>query len=308
MPRIALKIDVDTHRGTREGVPRLVDLLQRVDARATFLFSLGPDHTGRAIRRVFRRGFFGKVRRTSVMQHYGVRTLLYGTLLPGPHIGRRDGAVMRDVASRGFEVGVHTYDHTKWQDNVAHANPDWTRRELTRAHAQFVEVFGFRPTVHGAAGWQMNPHVPRLEHELGFRYASDTRGTGPFLPVMRGVVGHVPQLPTTLPTLDELLGRTDLLRSGAVEELLAITARELRDHVFTLHAELEGGHYLSAFEHLLKAWRDYGYELSDLGAQFGALDLSRLPLHEVVSGTVEGRTGKLAVQGLRSGALSIAAS
>ncbi|HEU4627614.1 MAG TPA: polysaccharide deacetylase family protein [Steroidobacteraceae bacterium] len=307
MARIALKIDIDTHRGTREGVPRLADVLQRLDARATFLFSLGPDHTGRAIRRVFRRGFVGKVRRTSVVQHYGVKTLLYGVLLPGPHIGKRNAAIMRDIANRNFEVGVHTYDHSKWQDNVAHADADWTRRELARAHAQFVATFGFPPSVHGAAGWQMNAHVPRLEHELGFRYASDTRGTGPFLPVMRGVAGQVPQLPTTLPTLDELLGRTDLARSSPVEELLGITARTHRDHVFTLHAELEGGHYLSAFEHLLKGWRDYGYELVDLATQFKALDPARLPLHEVISGSVPGRAGKLAMQGLYSGALSSAA-
>ncbi|HVY82749.1 MAG TPA: polysaccharide deacetylase family protein [Steroidobacteraceae bacterium] len=307
MARIALKIDVDTHRGTREGVPRLADLLQRLEARATFLFSLGPDHTGRAIRRVFRRGFVGKVRRTSVVQHYGVKTLLYGVLLPGPHIGKRNVAIMRDVARRNFEVGVHTYDHSKWQDNVAHADREWTRRELAHAHAQFVATFGFPPSVHGAAGWQMNAHVPGLEHELGFRYASDTRGTGPFLPVMRGVVGQVPQLPTTLPTLDELLGRRDLTRGGAVAELLAITARAHRDHVFTLHAELEGGHYLSAFEHLLKGWRDYGYELVDLATQFDALDPTRLPLHEVIAGTVPGRAGKLAVQGLCSGAPSSAA-
>jgi hypothetical protein len=72
---LALKIDVDTYRGTRNGVPRLVELLEKHDAGATFLFSLGPDHTGRAIKRVFRRGFMSKVRRTSVVSHYGVTTL-----------------------------------------------------------------------------------------------------------------------------------------------------------------------------------------------------------------------------------------
>ena len=69
---LGLKIDVDTLRGTREGVPRLLELLQRHGVHATFLFSLGPDHTGRALRRVFRKGFVGKVRRTSVVRHYGM--------------------------------------------------------------------------------------------------------------------------------------------------------------------------------------------------------------------------------------------
>src|SRR6516162_9822308 len=78
---LALKVDVDTLRGTREGVPRLVTLLKKHGAGATFLFSLGPDHTGRAIKRIFRPGFLSKVSRTSVLEHYGLRTLMYGTLL-----------------------------------------------------------------------------------------------------------------------------------------------------------------------------------------------------------------------------------
>ena len=57
MARIALKVDVDTLRGTREGVPRLLSMFERRAIAATFLFSVGPDHTGWALRRVFRRGF-----------------------------------------------------------------------------------------------------------------------------------------------------------------------------------------------------------------------------------------------------------
>src|SRR6188472_4706783 len=105
--KLALKIDVDTFRGTREGVPRLVEILQRHQAGATFLFSLGPDHTGRAIKRALRPGFMQKVGRTSVVEHYGIRTLLYGTLLPGPDIGRRCAQTLRRVRDAGFEVGIH---------------------------------------------------------------------------------------------------------------------------------------------------------------------------------------------------------
>jgi undecaprenyl phosphate-alpha-L-ara4FN deformylase len=297
MPRIALKVDVDTYRGTREGALRLADLLGRLGVQATFLFSLGPDHTGRAIRRAFRRGFLGKVKRTSVLEHYGVKTLMYGVLLPGPQIGTRCAGVMRGIAQRGFEVGVHTWDHVRWQDGVAGASEPWTRRELTRARDRFAEVFGHFPLVHGAAGWQMNPYVPLLQQELGFRFASDTRGTAPFLPQLAQGVGRVPQLPTTLPTFDELIGRPDLNAADPVEHLLALTAVAAgRDQVFTLHAELEGGAYLGAFERLLRAWQGRGFELTDLGTYAAGLDMARLPQGRIVAGTVEGRSGTLAIQ------------
>lgn len=298
MPRIALKIDVDTDRGTAEGVPRLAHLFERLNVRATFLFSLGPDQTGRAVKRAFRRGFVGKVRRTSVLQHYGLKTLLYGTLLPGPHIGRRRGSVMRAVAQAGFEVGVHTYNHVKWQDNVAAADEEWTRRELTLARDQFVEIFGRQPVMHGAAGWQVNHHVPRLERELGFAYASDARGNGPFIPIVSGAEMGVPQMPTTLPTLDELIGRPDLGSADPIDHLFSLTDRQPeRDHVYTLHAELEGNTYLRDFERLLRGWRDRGADLIDMAAYAATLNIPGLPRCEMVAGSVEGRSGLLAYQG-----------
>ena len=296
MSRIALKVDVDTYRGTREGVPRLAGLLERAQASATFLFSLGPDHTGRAVRRAFRRGFVGKVRRTSVVKHYGVKTLLYGTLLPGPHIGRRCRDLMRRIAERGFEVGVHTYDHVRWQDSVASAGESWTRRELTLARDQFGEVFGRLPQVHGAAGWQVNRYLPELEAELGFAYASDARGTCPFTPVSEGRVARVPQLPTTLPTLDELIGRPDLQGQDPIDHLLELTGGADRDHVYTLHAELEGGAYAEAFERLLRTWRSRGMLLTDLASYAATLDFKTLPRYAMEAGSVAGRSGTLAAQ------------
>jgi undecaprenyl phosphate-alpha-L-ara4FN deformylase len=302
MGRIALKIDVDTDRGTLEGVPRLVSLFERLNVRATFLFSLGPDQTGRAVKRAFRRGFMGKVRRTSVLEHYGLKTLLYGTLLPGPHIGRRRGSIMRDVARAGFEVGVHTYNHVKWQDYVAGADESWTRRELTLARDEFAQIFSRQPVVHGAAGWQVNRYVPQLERELGFQYASDGRGMHPFIPVANGVAVDVPQMPTTLPTLDELIGRPDLEGIDPIDHLFSLTDRDGgRDHVYTLHAELEGKTYLQAFERLIRGWRDRGADLIDLAAYAATLNVSELPRCEMVEGTVEGRSGTLASQSVPKG-------
>jgi len=294
--QLALKIDVDTLRGTLVGVPALLRTLKAAGADASFLFSLGPDHTGRAMRRVFRPGFFGKVARTSVLEHYGLKTLLYGTLLPGPDIGRRGAPVMRSVRDAGFEVGIHCFDHTYWQDFVSQRDAAWTRTQMHKAVERFREVFGCEPRVHGAAGWQMNQAALALEEEFGFDYASDVRGASPFVPLIAGRRSRCAQLPTTLPTLDELLGVDGIGVDNVHETLLARTREPSPHHVFTLHAELEGMKLRPVFERLLEGWRAQGYQLVSMRSLFAGLDSAQLPAAAVLNGTVAGRTGLLAVQ------------
>lgn len=296
--RLGLKIDVDTLRGTREGVPRLLDLLRKHGVCATFLFSLGPDHTGRAIRRIFRKGFVGKVRRTSVVRHYGVRTLLYGTVLPGPDIGRRAASVLRRVRGEGHETGIHCWDHVRWQDGVAEADADWTRREMERACDRYAEIFREPPTTHGAAGWQTNVHALRLTQRLGFDYCSDGRGTHPHLPVWRGELIRCPQFPTTLPTLDELIGTGAITADNVAAHLLERTQSPLASgHVYTLHAELEGARLAHVFDQLLTGWQAQGWALGPVRALRDAVEPMALPRCETAPAAIAGRAGTLLMQG-----------
>lgn len=307
---IGLKVDVDTLRGTREGVPRLVELLRRLGVGATFYFSVGPDHTGRALRRVFRPGFFQKVARTSVVKHYGVKTLLYGVLLPGPDIGKKAGAIMRGVHDAGFEVGLHTFDHVRWQDNVATASFEWTRREFERGLDAFERVFGFPPRSHAAAGWQINDHALLLEAKHGLAYASDTRvagaalaGATPFLPVLPTCPGPpanlaaCPQYPTTLPTFDELLGVDGIDESTVGEAVFERSQRVPPSgmHVFTLHAELEGMLLIDAFEALLVKWREAGAVVTQMARIHALAQTQDWPRRAVVMAEIPGRSGVLAV-------------
>jgi peptidoglycan/xylan/chitin deacetylase (PgdA/CDA1 family) len=297
MKKIALKIDVDTYRGTREGVPRLVEVLKRHHAQATFFFSLGTDHTGRAIKRVFRPGFLSKVSRTSVLEHYGFKTLMYGTLLPGPDIGQKCADIMRNVRDEGFEVGIHCYDHIRWQDHVANKDAKWTQREMQRAVERFTEIFGEAPKAHAAAGWQTNRYGLRLTQSLGFDYSSDTRGSKPFIPTWDAEIIACPQLPTTLPTLDELIGREEITIDSVAQHLLNLTKNPpATGHVYTLHAELEGQKWMPIFEQLLQGWRDQGYELVSMRQYLKNFNVADLPRSEVKQGTVEGRSGTLAIQ------------
>jgi len=298
MKTIVLKVDVDTLRGTQIGVPQLSALFQRYQAHATFLFSLGKDHTGRAVKRIFRPGFFQKVSRTSVVEHYGIRTLLNGTLLPGPDIGRRCADILRATADAGFEVGIHCWDHVRWQDHVVDADERWTLHELNQAVQRFEEIFGHAVKTHGAAGWQMNAAAYLWQARMGLQYASDTRGQYPFQPVVNDTVLSCIQMPTTLPTLDELLGLNDTTPENVHQRLLQATQYEQEyGHVFTLHAELEGMKLLPAMERMLQGWIAQGYELISMQELYQRLHPSTLPKHSVTMGELEGRSGLLALQG-----------
>lgn len=308
---LALKIDVDTLRGTRLGVPALVTALKRHQAGATFLFSLGPDHTGRAIKRVFRKGFLGKVKRTSVVSHYGFPTLLYGTVLPGPDIGKRCADIFRATRDEGFETGIHCWDHVRWQDGVVTADADWVRREMERAQNRYIDIFKVPSQTHGAAGWQMPKHALRLTQEMGFAYCSDGRalpGQGePHFPVVNAEIIDCPQLPTTLPTLDEMIGLDGCTETNVHERLLAMTQsppspvmaaqQAMCAHIFTLHAELEGMRLRAVFEKLLVGWREQGYELVATETVHKNLDRAHLPYFAADNAVLPGRSGTLLLQG-----------
>jgi len=295
--RLALKVDVDTERGTREGVPALAELFTRAGIPAAFYFSLGPDHTGRALRRVFRAGFLRKTVRTNVVAIYGIRTLLNGVLLPGPMIARRHPEILRTVRKAGFEVGIHCWDHIRWQDKLHAMSAAETSREFGRALEAFEQVFGERAVTAAAAGWQASPHSLAAYDAAGLLYASDARGRTPFYPRAGGQVFRTLQIPTTLPTLDELLGRPEYPEERIIEAYLSWLVPDAIN-VLTLHAEIEGMYKRALFSRFLAACRSQGVAFVALAdearGRFGGPD--PIPVADLVLGTIPGRSGVLACQ------------
>ena len=255
--KLALKVDVATLRGTRDGVPRLLEIFKRHGAGATFLFSLGPDRSG-----------------------------LHGKLLPAPQIGKRCAAMMKRVRDEGFEAGVQAWDALRWKSMVAEPDNRQAGWHMELAVQRFHEIFGEAPVVHGAPGWRMNIHAFRRTQSMGFHYASDTTGTHPFIPVVRAEIIACPQFPTTLPTLDD----------APVERIVAATNGR-RNHVFTLHAERIGPMSADAIEKLIGAWKGVGYAITPLREIVADTNLASLPLHDVVDAPVPGRGGRPATQG-----------
>jgi peptidoglycan/xylan/chitin deacetylase (PgdA/CDA1 family) len=293
---LGLRIDVCTYEGLRTGVPNLLRVLARFGVTASFFVALGPDRSGRAAFRLLRPGFLAKLRRTRAVRVYGWRTVLSGTLLPARY-ARDLSDILRMIPSAGHELAVHGYDHRRWQDRLPLMRESAIRREMNQAVAVYERVTGRRPQGFGAPGWQCNAVSLRLLDEMGFAYASDTRGRCPFHPTVGGLRLRTLQIPTTLPTLDEILG----LEGMQAEAFLALAGRGLeRDPwpVVTLHAELEGGPFLWVAERLLADCAARGVVCLPLVRMLEGVRASgedRIPEAEVVDGRLRGRAGRVAV-------------
>src|SRR5947209_15138074 len=152
---IAFKVDVDTHQGLGEGVPRLAEMFAAKGIRATFFVAMGPDNSGRAIWRALKnRGFISKMLRTRAASMYGWRTILSGTVLPARPIALAFPQVLRDLVTAGFELGVHGYDHVRWQDHLDDLGERGIAAEVEKGLEVYRAITATSARSFPAPGWR----------------------------------------------------------------------------------------------------------------------------------------------------------
>jgi undecaprenyl phosphate-alpha-L-ara4FN deformylase len=295
---VALRIDVDTHQGLAAGVPRLKRMLERENVAATFFVATGPDNSGRAVVRAFRnRGFLGKMFRTRAVSMYGLRTVLSGTLLPSRPTALAFPALLRELRAGGFEVGVHGYDHVRWQDQLDGLSDAGIHAELDDAFEVYRAIFGEPARCFAAPGWRTNAAALTALETLALDYRSDTRGQTPYRCTVDGRVLATAEIPTTLPTLDEVMGRRDLRDASAVLKFYLAEFQPDALNVHTLHAETEGMGQLEMFTALIRELKERGATFVQLRDVAARLRGSELPACEVIRSTLPGRAGWISAQG-----------
>ncbi len=293
--RLVLKVDVDTKVGLLDGTRRLADILGELGVKASFYVAMGPDHSGRTLKRVFRPGFLKKQLHSGAAKAYGPITMLYGLLLPGPIIARSAPGLLNRLISEGHEVGLHGWDHVYWHDRVRHLDPAGTRRQLELAAGLFRQITGLAPASFASPGWQVNDAALVAMAAMGLTHVSCTRGQSPFRPLVAGRALPLIELPTTMPSLDEVLSLPQVSPENA-GLYLADQVRPGRLNVFTLHGEVEGRQMAPVLRQFLGILLRRGVIFQRLVD--AAIQAARgpLPAEGIAWATVPNRAGELAFQ------------
>lgn len=289
MKQVGLRIDVDTFRGTRDGVPRLLELLGRHGSSKLLLQrragqygapSVAPDKTEVSVedaafqsRLAVRLGY-------SAGRHR----------LAGRRIGAGNEAVIR-AAAESHEVGLHAWDHYSWQAWSGVWPQERLALEVERGLLELERIIGRPVTCSAVAGWRADQRVVKAKESFDFLYNSDCRGTRPFLPQLGSGVSGTVQIPVTLPTRDEAVG-TAVDIAGFNRYLLDCIHRDAGVPVYTIHAEVEGIAYADQFNELLTMAAEEEIQFCPL-SQLLPADFSELPSGKVVRGELAGREGWL---------------
>lgn len=195
---VALRFDIDSCVAAREALPRLLGVLGRFGARATFLVALGS-HTCAPV---------------------DLRWL--GPSPEGNRIGSRaPGAVerswidpsclanLRAAQVGGHELGLLGWDAAGWRRRMSRWYPSRVTDEYVRGARDLVNLVGQAPAGSGAPGWLATETTLSIADTFGFAWASDVLGFEPFYPKIGERRLRTIQVPVTLPVGgDQEGGRT----------------------------------------------------------------------------------------------------
>jgi undecaprenyl phosphate-alpha-L-ara4FN deformylase len=290
---IGLRVDVDTFRGTRDGVPSLMKLFSEEGIRATFFFSVGPDNMGRHLWRLLKPEFLVKMIRSRAASLYGWDILLCGTFGPGPSMADL-APVIRDAAEDGHEMGLHAWDHYSWQTKIGEAPRAFISEHLRKGYETLAGILGTPVACSAAPSWKCDETVLREKEAYPFAYNSDCRGGSVFRPIVEGRTGLQPQVPVTLPTYDEVVGR-DGVTAATYNEFMLGQLKQNALNVLTVHAEVEGRVCLDIFRDFIRRAKALGCGFVPLGSLLPPADA--IPSGRLEKGAVPGREGWVAVQG-----------
>jgi hypothetical protein len=284
-PILGLKIDVDTYIGMKRGVPRLLSILGQFGISATFYLSMGPDASGRAILQLIKNPrFLKKMLRTNAGRLYGIKTALYGSLLPSPMIALSFPELVEQIISAGHEVEFHAWDHRRWQDELYTRSSEWIQDWFEKGIMAYRKLVKKEPSSFGAPAWLIDDRVLEIAGKNHFLYLSCTRAKEPFIHEISGLM----EIPSDLPCFEEII-----FTQGVSRILQILKGGGM--HILPVHAEVEGGLWDKYFIELLEKVRCLNYQLLPLSQIRELLQSEALQVRKYQMELLPGRSVPCAV-------------
>lgn len=295
---IGLRCDCDFGIGVERGVPYLLDALKARNMRGTFYVTMGPDGFRQHSNRLGSATYRKRIRRMNPMgmlKAFGPVYLARQAMGIRGTVGSSHPDVLKRIVDEGHELGVHGFDHYWWAENISTADRDALKGDMDRALDALRTATGTSASAWASPNWRCSAASLSLLDEYKFPYGADTRGTEPFIPLVPGYEGRLPQLPISMPCLHEISDYKDTTDAAAITDEFVTHVRP-GYNVWCIHDYYEGVLRREMFERALDALIRKGCTLVPIRTIAAGLDASTLPARRVISARMPGGRGAVSCQ------------
>ena len=166
----ALRVDLESNKGIRIGLPRILDLLKKFNFKASFYVVMNGESDIFDIIR-YRKQFGGerKIKVFSIIEK--IRILFF----PKDFV-KKNEKILKRIIKENHELGIHGWKHRAWLRGF---NKIDIKEHLILSKIKYEKLFKKEPTSFAAPGFKTNKKVIKLLGDLDFKIISDLPGNKP---------------------------------------------------------------------------------------------------------------------------------
>jgi len=275
---VSVRVDIDSFKCLKYGVPNLLGLFDRYDIKASFycvmgwegdIFSIIKHKLFRKIHPRYQSRFLHSREGKSTLN---IRQLnsLYGTpeivrMLLFPKKFTRQKAILEDIVLRGHDLGVHGFVHARW-NNLTVPELD---TEFNRMITSYEAIFDKRPEGFCSPLALENDEVDFLLSKYGLNYISSlTSNNINFVKLKNHMDLKIVSVPVTIKMTDMYIPPIEyFIRQGYSSNQAAVKTNSMIDEAisiknlasFFLHPRNEGISFADSLDRVLNHVLIKGY-------------------------------------------------
>ena len=166
----SLRIDLESNKGIREGVPKILALLKKYNIKASFYLAMGGESNLFELLR-YRKKLPGK-RGVSVFSKLEMFRMIF---FPMDFVVKNQ-KVLQKILMEGHELGIHGWKHREWTRGLEKID---VRKAVRKAVRRYINIFNMRPNSFCAPAFRTNNEVIKILSKEGIYVISDIEGISP---------------------------------------------------------------------------------------------------------------------------------
>ncbi|MFC2153929.1 polysaccharide deacetylase family protein [Candidatus Altiarchaeota archaeon] len=269
----ALRVDIDSLEGLRQGVPKILDVLRDLGIKASFYCLMGWEgDLWSTINHRLLREYENPLSKT---EEYDESDLIFKSPLNISKIFRcllspkslsSEKAIIERILSEGHSLGVHGYVHVRWRG----ITPSEINKEFKYMMSAYSKIIGEQPKGFSAPLNFTSEHLLRTLNDYGFLCNSYLGGKTIYRPTIDGQPSNFVMVPVIIhqsgiPIIEYLYNKG--LNSDNIIKRVSHTIEDAEKNFglssLYIHPKVEGDVAINIFQQLMSYISEEGHEIKN---------------------------------------------